>query len=61
MNGQAAEFATDTSTTNFGGITVVDTHSLLSKPHVKQAMAAISGYAQKILARSVVTKPQPAS
>jgi hypothetical protein len=61
MNGHAAEIATDTSTTNFGGITVVNTNTLLSKPHVKQSMAAISAYAQKILARSVVTKPRPAS
>jgi len=60
-NGHAAEITTNTSTTNFGGITVVDTNSLLSKPHVKQSMAAISAYAQKILARSVVTKPHPAS
>ena len=60
-NIQAPEIASDTSTTNFGGITVVNTSTLLSKPHVKQSMASISAYAQKILSRSVITKPQTAS
>jgi hypothetical protein len=61
MNSQTAEIATDTSTTNFGGITVVNTRTLLSKPHVKQSMAAISAYTQKILSRSLITKSQTAS
>lgn len=61
MNGYRAETATDTSTTNFSGITVVNTSSLLNKPHVKQSMAAISAYTQKILSRSVVTKSQTTS
>jgi hypothetical protein len=61
MASRTAEIATDTSTTNFGGITVVNTNTLLSKPHVQRSMAAISAYTQKILSRSVITKTQPAS
>jgi hypothetical protein len=59
--GQAAEINTDTSATNFGGITVVNTNTLLSKPHVQQFMAALSAHTQRILSRSVNGKTRTAS
>ena len=61
FEGQAAEINTDTSTTNFGGITVVNTNTLLSKPHVQQFMAALSAQTQRILARPVNGKTRTAS